>query len=198
MRTSEIIMLIPPFRSASSAFSPDETGTVSNPWLRRNESSKLRWPASSSTIKMRGAFTSLSPAVRIKSFAPSGNPAAAASGGKRETGSEPVHGRILHESARGRVQVGDSENRASRVIGHTFYLPTVRQNDLLDHGQAQPRSFLVRGEIGFENFGAVLRRNAGAVVADLEDDPVRILFPGRDLDVSTPLDGLNGVDREIK
>src|ERR1051326_4815183 len=56
MRTSEIIMLNSPARRVSRACSPEATGTVSNPWLRRNESSKLRWPTSSSTIRTRGAF----------------------------------------------------------------------------------------------------------------------------------------------
>src|ERR1043166_4362172 len=56
MRTSEIIMLNSPARRVSRACSPEATGTVSNPWLRRNESSRLRWPESSSTIRTRGAF----------------------------------------------------------------------------------------------------------------------------------------------
>src|ERR1035437_4589757 len=56
MRTSEIIMLKSPARSVSNAFSPDEAVTVSKPWLRRKESSKLRCPGSSSTIRMRGPF----------------------------------------------------------------------------------------------------------------------------------------------
>src|SRR5208283_762957 len=54
MRTSEIIMLKPPARRVSRACSPDATVTVSKPWLRRKESSRLRCPGSSSTIRMRG------------------------------------------------------------------------------------------------------------------------------------------------
>ena len=54
MRTSEIIMLIFCSRRTSRARSPEETGTVSNPWLDRKESSRLRWAASSSTMSRRG------------------------------------------------------------------------------------------------------------------------------------------------
>ena len=57
MRTSEIIMLMPPARRTCSASSPELTGIVAKPWLRRNESSRLRCPGSSSTIRMRGPFT---------------------------------------------------------------------------------------------------------------------------------------------
>src|SRR5882724_7284228 len=56
MRTSEIIMVNSSVRSTSKACSPDETGDVSKPWPVRKEFSKLRCPASSSTIRMRGAF----------------------------------------------------------------------------------------------------------------------------------------------
>src|SRR5436190_1145118 len=54
MRTSEIIMLIRSLRSVSSARSPEDTTVVSNPCPFRNESSRLRWPGSSSTIRIRG------------------------------------------------------------------------------------------------------------------------------------------------
>src|SRR5690349_1001578 len=55
MRTSEIIIANCSLRRTSSARSPEATGTVSKPWLVRNELSRLRCPASSSTIRMRGA-----------------------------------------------------------------------------------------------------------------------------------------------
>jgi len=54
MRTSEIIMSSRSLLKAANARSPETTTTVSKPWLLRNESSKLRWPGSSSTIRIRG------------------------------------------------------------------------------------------------------------------------------------------------
>src|SRR5271154_859511 len=56
MRTSEIIMLIFCSRRTCRARSPEETGTVLNPWLDRKESSRLRWAASSSTMRRRGVL----------------------------------------------------------------------------------------------------------------------------------------------
>src|SRR5271154_7136647 len=56
MRTSEIIMLIFCSRRTCRARSPEETGTVLKPWLERKESSRLRWAASSSTMRRRGVF----------------------------------------------------------------------------------------------------------------------------------------------
>src|SRR5262249_24587010 len=43
-----------PARSVSSARSPESTTMMSKPWLWRKELSRLRWPGSSSTIRMRG------------------------------------------------------------------------------------------------------------------------------------------------
>ena len=54
IRTSEIIMSNFPARSVSNAVVPESARTVSNFWLRKNEFSKLRWPGSSSTMRMRG------------------------------------------------------------------------------------------------------------------------------------------------
>src|SRR5437762_6801356 len=56
MRTSEIIILKSWARSISSACWPEPTGRVSKPWLFKKESSRLRWPESSSTMRMRGVL----------------------------------------------------------------------------------------------------------------------------------------------
>src|SRR6185503_8849161 len=118
MRTSEIIMLNSPPRSTSSARSPEGTGTVSKPCVFRNESSRLRWPASSSTIRTRGVFDGV----------------LAASGGMTGTFRQP--------------QVGDAEQGAVRLVGQAFDLPAVRQHDLLNDGKAETGAFLVGCEIG--------------------------------------------------
>src|SRR2546430_10970671 len=169
MRTSEIIMLNSAPRRTSNACSPDATGAVSKPWLFKNESSRLRWPGSSSTMRMRGPFTFVLSVTDCISSA---------------YGREP--------------QVGDAENRAPRLVRSAFNLPTVRQDDLLNHRQPQPGAFLVRGEIRFKDFGPMLRRNTRAVVTNLQEDPLRILFPRRHFDVPAPLHCLNSVDQEIE
>src|SRR6266567_1575751 len=94
-----------------------------------------------------------------------------------------VTDRIFSGSGR-ELQVRDPESRAARLVWQTFDFPSMRQNDLLNHGKAQASPFLVGGEIRFENLRAMLGRHAGAIIANLEDDPVRILFPGGDLDVA--------------
>src|SRR2546427_618 len=153
IRTSEIIMLKSPPRRTSSARSPEATGTVSKPWLFRNESSRLRWPASSSTIRTRGVAGVL----------------LAASGG--------MSGAFHRHS-----QVGDAEQGAFGLVGQAFDLPAVRQHDLLHDRETEAGAFLVRCEIGFEDFRAMLRRDALAIVADLEECFGGVPPAGDDLD----------------
>ena len=96
------------------------------------------------------------------------------------------------------VDVSDSEDRAARFVGQAAYFPAMGQDDLLDHRQAEAGPFQMGGKIGFEDLGAVLGRNARAVVANLENEPARILFGGGHLDVAAPFDGLDGIDQEIE
>src|SRR5262245_14952846 len=139
MRTSETIMSTLPSRSTSNARSPEETGTVLNPWLFRNESRRLRWPASSSTMRMRGGCRLLL------------------------TGSGGMSGRL-----RGQLQMGNSDHGPFRLVGGTFDFPTVRQDNLLDHRQAEPGAFLVGREVGLEYVGAVVGGDTRAVVTDFQ------------------------------
>src|SRR5205809_7950784 len=120
MRTSEIIMLIAPVCKTSSAFSPEATGMVSKPWLFRNESSRLRCPASSSTINIRGSFTVGWYAGRMMS------------GGRRE------------------VDVSDSVDRAARLDGQAAYFPALSQGDPLDERQAEAGRVELGGNCGVE------------------------------------------------
>src|SRR2546430_8422994 len=169
IRTSEIIMLNSAPRRASNAFSPEATGTASKPWLFKNESSRLRWAGSSSTMRIRGPFTFVLSVMDCISSA---------------CGREP--------------EVGDSENRAPRLVRPAFDLPSVRQDDLLNHRQPQSGSLLVRGEIGFENLQPLFLRHARTIIANLKDDPLGILFPRCNLDIAAPFHRLNGVDQEIE
>src|SRR6266516_1083205 len=169
MRTSEIIMLKSPPRRTSSARSPEATGTVSKPWLLRNESSRLRCPASSSTIRTRGDFGVLLPA----------------SGG-------------MDGAFRGQPQMDEAEQGAIRFVGQAFDLPAVRQHDLLHHRQTQAGPFLVRREIGFKDFRAVLRRDARAVVANFEERLLGVSFARDDSDVTARFDRLDGIVQQIE
>src|SRR6266498_4669257 len=153
IRTSEIMMLKFPPRSTSSARSPEGTGTVSKPWVFRNESSRLRWPASSSTIKTRGVF----------------GVALAASGG-------------MSGAFRRQPQVSDPEESTFGLVGQALDLPTVRQDDLLHDRETETGAFLVCCEIGFEDLGAVLRRDARTIVAHFEERLGGVPFAGNDLD----------------
>src|SRR5207302_7234782 len=102
MRTSEIIIPTSSVRSSSNACSPEGARTVSKPCPLKNELSRLRWLASSSTMRMRGALRGF--------FAAS-------------AGMSSVFGHQL--------EVSDSEDRALRLIGQALNLPPVSQDNLL-------------------------------------------------------------------
>src|ERR1043165_6578825 len=142
MRTSEIIMPNFSVRSISNARSPESASTVSKPWLRKKESSRLRWPASSSTIRMRGAG-------RLFLRTSGGTPATLAVSGRQ-------------------FQVSDAEDGAGWVVGPALNFPAVRQDCLLHDGQTQSGPFLVRREVRLENLAPALGRNARAVVAHFQ------------------------------
>src|SRR5713101_5357683 len=151
MRTSEIIMLISPVRRTSSAFSPEATGTVSNFWLVKNESSRLRWLASSSTIRIRGAFR----------------------------GFFPASGAILSIPGRD-FQMSDPEYGALRFVRQALDFPPDRQT--------QSRPFLVRGDVGLEDFVTLIDRNAGSVIEHVERRFGAVASLRRDLDITVAID----------
>src|SRR6266536_4062601 len=169
MRTSEIIMLISSARSTASACSPEETGLVSKPWLLRNESSRLRWPASSSTIRMQGGF-----------------------GGFLSESDG-----IALRSGDG-FQVTDAKDRPFGFVRQAFNFPAVGQHDLLHHGQTEAGPLFLGGEIRFEDVGAMFRGNARAVVADFDEGFGGAGFAGEDLDFALRLDHLGGVEQQVE
>src|SRR6266496_1065962 len=73
-------------------------------------------------------------------------------------------------------QVGDAEQGAFRLVGQALDLPAVRQHDLLHHRETEAGPFLVRREIGFEDFRAMFRRDARAVVANFKERLLGIPF----------------------
>src|SRR5215468_4326063 len=168
MRTSEIIMLISSERSTARACSPEATGLVSKPCVFRKESSKLRWPASSSTIRMRGPFGALlTDSVGITSRFSNG------------------------------FQVADTKNRAARFMRTAFDFPTMSQHDLLHHGQAQTSAFLVSGEVRFEDIFSMLRQDPRTIVAHFNERFRGAHFAGHDLDFTVGFRRLDGVKQEI-
>ena len=66
------------------------------------------------------------------------------------------------------LQVGDAEIGTFGLVGKALDFPSVRQNDLLDDGQAQSRALLLGGEVRFEDVIAMLWWNARAIISDFE------------------------------
>ena len=139
MRTSEIIMLIFCSRSTSRARSPEETGTVSNPWLDRKESSRLRWAGVVIHNEKRGGVFELEDSGGTSSI-------------------------LVIE-----LDMGNAKERAGRFVGQALDFPAVREDDLLHDRQAQAGPFLIGGEVGLENLRAILRRHARAVVGNFDE-----------------------------
>ena len=63
-------------------------------------------------------------------------------------------------------------------------------DDLFHHCQAQSRSLLVSGKIWFENFFEILRRDARAVVANLNRDLGIVFLADADLDFTADVNRL--------
>src|SRR3954469_6955397 len=75
-------------------------------------------------------------------------------------------------SGGGELDVRDAEDRAAGFVGETFDFPSMSEDDLLHHGEAESSSLLMGGEIGLEDFVAMFGRDAGAVVANFDGDGV--------------------------
>src|SRR5262245_19098013 len=65
-------------------------------------------------------------------------------------------------------QVAEPEQGSLWFIGEADNFPAVGQDDLLHDGQAKSGPASLRGEIGFEDFGAILGGNARTVVAHFQ------------------------------
>src|SRR5579883_993925 len=114
MRTSEIIIAKEPARNAASAWSPEETDTVSNPWLLRNESSRLRWPGSSSTTRIRCAGARL---ARVSVGIANGWISQALRNVVKSAGQERPKSAAPEESATERPQVHRTQSGARTSCG---------------------------------------------------------------------------------
>ena len=62
----------------------------------------------------------------------------------------------------------DAKERTAWSVALAGNFPAMRQNDLLNNGQAQPGALFVRGEIRFENLRAPFGGNTRSIVADFQ------------------------------
>ena len=90
-----------------------------------------------------------------------------------------IHNSNLRDTV---FQVRDAEYRALGRVAEALDFPAVRENDLRHDGQAEARAFLVRREIGLEDFLPIFGRDAGAVVADFQRGVGGVLALGDNLD----------------
>src|ERR1051325_2720685 len=168
MRTSEIIMSTGFVASAWSAFSPESTVIVSKFWLFRNDSSRLRCGASSSTMRSVGRLPEAALAVT--------------DGG----------------SSCGEFDVRDAEDRAAWFVGEACDFPAMSKDDLLHHSKAESSPLLVGGEVGLENLLTLLGGHAGAVVANFNDGAAPIFaIPGH-FNFAAAIGGLHRVEQEVE
>src|SRR5258708_141364 len=97
----------------------------------------------------------------------------------------------------GEFYVGEAEEGAGGLVGKIFNSPAVGQHDLLNDGESKAGAFLVRGEIGLEDFSAVFGGDAGTVVGNFNDRPGAVGTGGADADFAMLLNRLGGVEDEI-
>ena len=90
--------------------------------------------------------------------------------------------------------MGDAEDGTPRFVGQAFNLPAMREDNLLDYGQAEAGTASLGREIGLEDLGAAVGGNAGAVVTQIKAGFVGIALFRYDLDFPVAVDGLDGVD----
>jgi len=91
---------------------------------------------------------------------------------ERQVGDLPYAGRsetCPTPRLRGDLEVGDAEDGALGLVGEALDFPAVREDNLLDDGQAQASALLLGCEVRLEDFIAAFGGDARAVVADLED-----------------------------
>src|SRR5438477_3351731 len=169
MRTSEIIIPTSSVRSSSNACSPEGARTVSKPCPLKNELSRLRWVASSSTMRMRGALRGF--------FAAS-------------AGMSSVFGHQL--------EVSDSEDCALRLIGQALNLPAMSQHNLLHDSQAEAGPFFVGGDIRFEDFQALAGRHSRSIVPNFQGTFGSASSAANDLDFTARIHGLSGVEQKVE
>src|SRR5882724_12635077 len=92
----------------------------------------------------------------------------------------------------------ETKNRSLWLLGDILNLPSMRQNNLLDDRQPQSRPFRMGGEVRFEDFAAMLARNAGAIVPNIELRLRGAAFSGNNLDLPAGRDGLDTIDQQVE
>src|ERR1035437_8980688 len=117
----------------------------------------------------------------------------------REAGGEIMSG-LTSAATRSHCdfQVRDAEDRAFGFVGQARDFPAMREDDLRDDGEAEAGAFLVRGEIGFENFLPVFGRHAVAVVADFQQCFGGTGAAHSNFYLSAFAHGLDGVEEQIE
>src|SRR4051812_22683939 len=170
MRTSEIIMSTGRVARTCRAFSPESTVIVSKFWLRKNESSKLRCGASSSTMRSVGLGPEAEAALAVTD----------------------------EESGCGEFDVRNAEDRAAWFVGETCDFPAMSKDDLLHHSKAESSPLLVGGEVWLENFLPLLGRHAGTVVANFDHGAAPIFAMPGNFDFAAAIGRLDGIKQEIE
>src|SRR5881397_3378093 len=174
MRTSEIIIAMSSVRSTSSARSPEGATMVSKPWLFRNESRRLRWPGSSSTIRIRG-FS----AVGIFT-------------------AEALRWRLRSGSRfRSDFQMCNPQDSTFGFVWQTLNFPPVGRNDLLHDCQPKAGAGLSHGDVGLEDLSAVFGRNAGPIITNIECSGT-VPAVSQDLNRAIRLNRLDRVEHQVK
>ena len=64
--------------------------------------------------------------------------------------------------------MGEAEEGAFGLVRKALNFPAVGENNLLHDREAKARPLGVRGEVGLEDFGALIFGHPGAVVGDVE------------------------------
>ena len=72
--------------------------------------------------------------------------------------------------------MSQAEDGALWRVRQTFDFPAVRLDNLLHDGQAKAGAFLRGGEVGFENFRAIFKGNARAIVPHFQPGPGHARF----------------------
>src|SRR6185369_17052002 len=135
----------------------------------KKEVSKLRWLASSSTMRTRGSLREV--------FPPSGAMA-----------SNPGH----------ELEMSNAENRTAGFVAEAFDLPAVSEDILANDGEAETGAFLMGGNVRFENLGALTGRDARPIIPDLEEGLGGSGLADDNLDFAFGIDRLDGVHEEVK
>src|SRR5882724_3170921 len=94
--------------------------------------------------------------------------------------------------------MGDAKYRSSRFVGHALDLPTMRQNNLLDDGQAESGAGLLSRKIRLEDLRALIESHSRSVVTDLKSRFRGISLQRQYLYFATVIGGLDCIKQKIE